>query len=79
MTHCLKILPQFFEVVNKGKKNFELRKNDRPFEVGDTLILQEYRASKSKYTGKEIKRVITYVLKSVEGMKPDYCILGISQ
>ena len=79
MTHCLKILPQFIEAVSKGKKNFELRKNDRPFEVGDTLILQEYRARKQGYTGKEVKRVIIYILKDIDGLKANYCILGMGK
>ena len=29
MIHKLKILPEFFPLVEKGKKRFELRKNDR--------------------------------------------------
>lgn len=39
-THELKILPKWFEDVQANKKNFEIRKNDRNFEVGDYLILK---------------------------------------
>jgi hypothetical protein len=31
MTHELKILPQYYEEVKAGNKNFELRKNDRDY------------------------------------------------
>jgi ASCH domain. len=37
--HELKLDTEFFDDVKSGKKNFEIRKNDRNFEVGDTLFL----------------------------------------
>lgn len=40
--HELKTWPYYFEEVWNGTKTFEVRKNDRDFRVGDTLILQEY-------------------------------------
>lgn len=40
--HKLKIDSKYFDAVRKGFKTFEIRKNDRNFEVGDKLILQEY-------------------------------------
>lgn len=45
MTHELKILPKYFEDVMTGKKNFEIRKNDRDFKVGDYLLLKEYEGA----------------------------------
>ena len=42
MIHKLKILPEFFPLVEKGKKRFELRKNDRNYQEDDILLLQEY-------------------------------------
>ena len=35
MIHELKTLPEYFEAVIKGKKLFEVRKFDRPFQKGD--------------------------------------------
>jgi ASC-1-like (ASCH) protein len=42
MLHALKTVQPFFNQVKEGKKTFELRKFDRPFKPGDTLILQEW-------------------------------------
>ncbi len=37
--HHLKTWPQFFEQSRAGVKPFEVRKNDRPFKVGDIIVL----------------------------------------
>jgi len=46
MIHELKINPEFFDAVASGIKTFEVRKNDRPFRIGDTLVLLEFDDSK---------------------------------
>ena len=51
MIHKLKILPEFFPLVEKGKKRFELRKNDRNYQEDDILLLQEY--FDGEYTGRQ--------------------------
>lgn len=33
--HKLKILPEYYNAQIEGKKNFEIRKNDRNYQVGD--------------------------------------------
>ena len=43
MTHELKTWPEFFGPVWTGEKKFEIRKNDRDFAPGDTLLLREYK------------------------------------
>ena len=40
--HELKILPEYYKAQKAGKKNFEIRKNDRDYKVGDKLVLKEY-------------------------------------
>ena len=42
MTHHLKIKPEYFQAVIDGKKPFEIRNNDRNFQTGDKVILEEY-------------------------------------
>ena len=79
MTHELKILPQWFADVNSGKKNFEIRRNDRDFKVGDLLCLKEYE--KGRYTGNEVIREIEYIYKGdgTYGLSADFCILGMKK
>lgn len=61
MEHKLKILPEYFGPVCTGKKTFEIRKNDRDFKVGDTLILQEYWKEGQQYTGSVVEKKIGYI------------------
>lgn len=42
MTHELKTYPKYFQETIEGNKPFEIRKNDRNFQVGDVLILKEW-------------------------------------
>lgn len=35
--HVLKTAPEFFFAVKSGAKNFEIRKDDRAFQTGDTV------------------------------------------
>ncbi|EGK2526512.1 DUF3850 domain-containing protein [Listeria monocytogenes] len=57
--HRLKILPEFFEKKRTLVKAFEIRKNDRNFEVGDTLVLQEF--DNGEYTGREYWEDVVYI------------------
>jgi hypothetical protein len=73
----LKTLPQYFQDVWDGKKDFELRKNDRDFQVGKTVLLREWDGT--SYTGGFLVRRICYVLKDCPqfGLMEGYCILGL--
>jgi hypothetical protein len=77
MIHELKILPEYYDDVISGDKNFELRKNDRDYETGDTLKLMEH--DDGSYTGRECSVEITYTLSGCPeyGLKKGYIILGI--
>ncbi len=58
-----KIWPKYFDVISSGKKNFELRLNDFKINEGDTLILEEWNPKTKQYTGRKIKKQVTYVTK----------------
>lgn len=47
--HELKLDIKYFDEVKNGNKNFEIRKNDRDFQVGDTLELKVWNSSLGLY------------------------------
>lgn len=78
MTHALKTWPEYYAEVEAGRKKFEVRKSDRPFAVGDRLILQEFDPKSKRYTGKECSFTITYILHGPGmGIYKDYCVMSL--
>lgn len=77
MTHELKILPKYFGSVKSGEKKFELRKDDRGFSIGDTILLREW-SLEAGYTGNTFAARISYKLENCEeyGLASGYCIIG---
>lgn len=41
MVHEVKCCPEYFEALKSGVKTFEVRKKDRPYQIGDFLALNE--------------------------------------
>ena len=76
--HELKTINPHFHDIWIGLKNFELRKNDRGFKVGDILVLNEYNPEHDKYIGRNIKATIKHILSGGQyGLSDEYCILSI--
>ena len=77
MTHELKILPEYYEEVKCGNKNFELRKNDRDYMEGDTIRLRAWDGEKHLYKA-PLERTVKFVLMDCPeyGLMDGYCILG---
>lgn len=75
MIHELKILPDYFNAVIKGEKTFEIRKNDRPFQTGDMLALNEFDGQ--YYTGNSCLVYIDYILNDSEYVKKDMVVMSI--
>lgn len=77
MTHELKILPDYYDAVLLGTKTFEIRKDDRGFKKGDTLLLREW--DNAAYTGRETERVVSYIHygNGEYGLAPGYCVMGL--
>jgi hypothetical protein len=69
----LKINPKFFVPVATERKQFEIRKNDRDYMIGDTLMLREY--SNKEYTGRMVAAVVTYITDYAQ--RDGYVVLGI--
>lgn len=76
----LKIWPVFFDAVVRGIKTFEVRKDDRDFQLGDTIKLREWNPVWKIYTGDETTVVITYILRNGSfGIEEGYCVMGIKR
>ncbi len=59
-----KVWPEYFQKILEGDKTFEVRLADFECNTGDTLILKEWDPDTGKYTGREIKKKVTYVGKT---------------
>ncbi|HCM34145.1 DUF3850 domain-containing protein [Chryseobacterium sp.] len=77
--HILKLEQPFFNHVFYNKKEFEVRKNDHDFKIGDRLKLVEVVPTPlepKRFVIKEIK----YILKGGQhGIDKDYVILGLKE
>lgn len=84
-THELKSWPEFFEPILNGAKSFELRVNDRDFQVFDLLWLKEWDPKTKNYSGRQCFRSITYVeeglgpgcIEPLKGLLRGYVILSL--
>lgn len=64
MTIEKKILLEYFEKILSGEKTYELRLADFECNPGDTLVLKEWDPKTGEYSGREIKKEVTYVGKT---------------
>ena len=84
----LRILPEHFEAVLDRTKRFDVRLEDRDYQVGKVYWIREWvppvaRCAEgiigqddSHYTGRKVIVAVTYVLRDVPGLKPGYCAFG---
>ena len=82
-THDLKVWPDYFAAIDCGEKPFEVRKNDRCYSVGDTLRLREYEPGPDRYTGREVERVVSYMISGDDpmgyafGLRTGFVVMGL--
>ncbi|MEC5227691.1 DUF3850 domain-containing protein [Bacillus inaquosorum] len=74
VVHHLKIYPEYYEAVLKDVKKFEIRKNDRFYMVGDTLVLHEWM---DEFTGRKLEAQIKYITDYKQRSR--YVVLGIER
>jgi hypothetical protein len=77
MRHELKCWPKFFKAIWSGAKTFEVRRNDRNFEIHDEVLLREWEPGTGEYTDREITGFITYVSEHLQ--QPGYCVFSIHE
>lgn len=79
--HHLKTWTEPFNATNNRRKRHEYRKDDRepPFVVGDVLVLEEYDPITDKFSGKKIKRTVTYISRGpIFGIPDGYAVMSIA-
>ncbi len=77
MTHKIKILPIHFARVLAGTKPFEIRRNDRPYQKGDKVVLFEFDEEKDLLTGEELSFYIGDVYP-IQGDQVVFGLVGVS-
>ena len=79
-THRLKTLPVPFFDVRDGRKTFELRKNDRDYQVGDLLYLQCWGPETGLWEEEDPVVVeVTYLLEWPMALREGFVALGIAK
>lgn len=76
MVHRLKAVQPYFNEVLNGEKTFEVRRFDRDFKVGDSVVLMDYDDMEDMLLGSEITFTISYILSDFRGIQDGYCIIG---
>lgn len=77
-TQRLKTWIEYFQEIKNGNKRFEVRKNNRDFRQGDTLILQEWNNDIKEFTGEEMTFKVGYTLYGEKfGIKKGYCVMQL--
>lgn len=77
MTHELKTWPGSFDAVIRRLKRYEIRTDDRPFAIGDTLYLREW-SSGDGYTGRAVLVDVTYLTRNDWGLPPGLVVMSLS-
>lgn len=74
----LKCWPEFFGHVRTGRKTFDVRPADRDYRVGSVVRLLEWDPCARKFSGRELERVVTYIMRGgIFGVERGYVVLGL--
>jgi hypothetical protein len=81
--HGLKCIAQFFDAIKDGSKTFEVRWDDRGYQVGDVLILNRIIPEMANIMDPQQPAIVlkvTYVLRGEEwGIMKGYVVLGFEK
>lgn len=76
--HRIKLWSEFAGHIMEGSKTYEVRKDDREYEVGDLLVMVEVDRETEAPTGWELRAWVIHKTPGGRfGIAPDYCVLGI--
>ena len=71
--HELKVTPEHYTAFIDDHKTFEIRKNDRDYQVGDWLYLREWTGE--EYTGNTMTTHVRYISEYMQ--KDGFVVMGI--
>ena len=81
--HRIKLDVAYYDEVIGGRKTFEVRKNDRDYQVGDLIqfIPADHGITLPDHGGEKPIFIITYILSSSDfvGITPDYVVFSIKE
>lgn len=79
-THDLKTWPEPFEALWCGLKTHEVRQDDRGFDVGDCLVLREWRPDTELYSGRLVRAEVTYISRGPDwGLPSGMVVMSIRE
>ena len=87
--HEIKVWSEYWDALDSGEKNFEVRRDDRGYQKGDILVLAKYDRKRDLHFlegnrfGADkiiIRREITYILTGGQlGIEPGFVVLGLKK
>ena len=84
-THRLKVFIKYADAIMNGTKTFEVRKNDRGYEVGDKIVFSVV-SNEGISVGDAVRHPlngatyrIDYIFDDFEGLAQKYVALAISK
>lgn len=59
--HELDCISDVFQDIYNGVRSFDIRDDDRDYEIGDSLHLKEYNIKTQSHSGRWISKRVTYI------------------
>lgn len=78
MIHEVKCYPEYFEALKSGAKTFEVRKKDRPYQLGDLLAVNEFAPFDYKFSSEEIIESFSRVVNGAGRYSGDHMLFKIT-
>ena len=78
-THRLKCEAAYFDATKWGEKLFEVRVNDRAFQVHDILELVRTTCGMADPDAEELRVRVTYILDKFRGLRKGWIVMGIER
>lgn len=79
MLHAVKCHPENFKSIKDNSRPFTVRKLDRPYQVGDEILIQEWDPVKKEYTRDQWMGTITAIVSDAVGLRQGFGVLGLRE